>query len=284
MTSKRQFGVSTRLYHHQRLAREHLLDIAAQGFTAVEVFATPTHFDYHSPSAVADLQQWLAEAGLTLDAIHAPVAESFLAERGGAPLTLASVDQAARERALVEAEAALFVARRVAARVLVVHLGLPRSQQPQPGASNRDAARRSVDALAAAAQPLGVQVALEVIANDLSRPGSLVDLIEEEIEAPGVGICLDFGHAHLNGADLVDGIETASGHLVAAHLHDNRGRQDDHLVPFEGTIDWPGALTAIQKVGYDGPLMFEIAGAGAPRELLQKTRRARARMEQLLQA
>ena len=63
---KRQFGVSTHLYHSQRLSREHLLEIAAHGFERVEVFATRTHFDYHNPAAVADLQQWLAEAGLEL--------------------------------------------------------------------------------------------------------------------------------------------------------------------------------------------------------------------------
>ena len=57
--------------------RPHLLEIAAHGFEHVEVFATRTHFDYHNPSAVADLQQWLAEAGLTLGSIHAPVAASF---------------------------------------------------------------------------------------------------------------------------------------------------------------------------------------------------------------
>ena len=55
--TKRQFGVSTHLYHGQRLSRDHLLEIAAHGFETIEVFATRTHFDYHNPSAVADLQQ-----------------------------------------------------------------------------------------------------------------------------------------------------------------------------------------------------------------------------------
>ena len=52
-------------------------------------------------------------------------------------------------------------------------------------------------------------------------------------------------------------------------MHDNRGRTDDHLVPFEGTIDWPAALTAVQKVGYEGPLMFEIAAHGSAKETLR---------------
>ena len=287
MASKRPFGVSTHLYHDQRLSRDHLLEIAAHGFEGVEVFATRTHFDYHNPAAIADLQQWLAEAGMELCGIHAPVGESFIAGRWGPLLTIASADPEARAHALAEAERALHIARRIPTKVLVVHLGVPRSQQPGPGDNNRNAARRSIEALHRLAAPLGVCVAVEVIPNDLSRPASLVHLIEEdldldEIDAPDVGICLDFGHAHMDGGDLVDAIEIVSGHLVATHVHDNRGHHDEHLVPFDGTIDWPAALTAIRKIGCDGTFLLEIAAQGSARETLQKARTARARMEKLL--
>ena len=70
-----------------------------------------------------------------------------------------------------------------------------------------------------------------MIPNELSRAGSLVHFVEEDLEATDVGICLDFGHAHMDG-DLLDAIETVSGHLITTHVHDNRGRADDHLVPF----------------------------------------------------
>src|SRR3989442_16014254 len=72
LVATRLFGVSTRLYHHQRLSREHLLEIAAHGFETVELFAAPTHVEYHNPAVVADLQQWLAEAGPALHSVHAP--------------------------------------------------------------------------------------------------------------------------------------------------------------------------------------------------------------------
>src|SRR5438034_5766281 len=113
LVSKRNFGVSTHLYHGQRLSRDHLLEIAAHGFEAVEVFATRTHFDYHSPTAIGDLQQWIAEAGVELHAIHAPVTDSYVGGRWGPPLSLASADADARARALAEAEAALHIARRI---------------------------------------------------------------------------------------------------------------------------------------------------------------------------
>jgi sugar phosphate isomerase/epimerase len=279
--AKRQFGVSTHLYHGQRLSRDHLLEIAAHGFEAVELFATRTHFDYHNVSAVADLQQWLADAGLTLHGIHAPTSESYVGGRWGPPLTLASADAAARARGVSEAEQALHIARRIPAAVLVAHLGVPRTPSTNPGENSRDGARRSIDELARLAAPLGVQVAVEVIPNELSRVGSLVHFVEHDLDGTAVGVCLDFGHAHMDG-DLVDAIETVSGHLVTTHVHDNRGRTDDHLVPFDGTIDWPAAMTAIQKVGYDQTLVFEIGAQGPTKQTLAKAQKARQRIERLL--
>ena len=281
--AKRQFGISTHLYHAHRLTREHLIEIAAHGFEAIEVFATRTHFDYHNASAVADLQQWLAEAGLVLQSVHAPISESYVGGRWGPPLTLASSDADARAKAVDESIAALHLARRIPMRALVVHLGIPRTQSPSPTDNSRDGARRSVEELERLAAPLGVSVAVEIIPNELSRAGSLVHFVEEDIEATGVGICLDFGHANMDG-DVVDAIETVSGHLLTTHVHDNRGKSDEHLVPFEGTIEWASALTAVEKIGYDGTLLFELPAHGSPKETLKKAQKARERMERLLAA
>jgi sugar phosphate isomerase/epimerase len=279
--AKRRFGVSTHLYHGQRLSRGHLLEIASHGFEAVELFATRSHFDYHNPSAVADLQQWLADAGLELHGVHAPITDSFVGGRWGPALTVASLEPEARAKAVAESEQALYVARRIPMKVLVVHLGLPRTQSSSPDDNSRDAARRSIDELQRLAPPLGVRVAVEVIPNELSRAGSLVHFVEEDLEAADVGVCLDFGHAHMDG-DLLDAIETVSGHVITTHVHDNDGRVDEHLVPFEGTIDWAAAMTAVQKIGYDQTLMFEIAAHGPPKETLAKAQKARQQLERFL--
>ena len=279
--ARRQFGISTHLYHNHRLSREHLGEIGAQGFERVEVFATRTHFDYHNPGAVADLQQWLAEARLELHGVHAPIGESFAGGRWGEPLTLASADPDTRARAVAEAQHALQIARRLPFGVLVAHIGLPRSQQRSALDNSRDAARRSIDELQGLAEPLGVRVAIEVIPNELSRAASLAHFIEEVLSSSEVGICLDFGHAHMDG-DLIDAVETVSEHVITTHVHDNRGRTDEHLVPFEGSIDWPGALTAVQKIGYDGAFVLEVTAHRPAKETLVKARRARERMEQLL--
>jgi len=126
-----------------------------------------------------------------------------------------------------------------------------------------------------------VRLALEVIPNSLSSADALVSFIEDDVERVDVGICMDVGHAFLMG-DLVDAIETCSGHLMTTHLHDNRRRTDDHLAPGEGAIDWPAALMSLQKIGYDGTWLFEVANTSTPKAVLERTDKARRQFEQWL--
>jgi sugar phosphate isomerase/epimerase len=239
LVPKRQYGVSTHLFRAQRLSRDHLLAIAAHGFAVVEIVAAPGHVDAANPAAIADLQQWLAEAGLELNSVHVPARSSDAGTSSGDD----------------DLEQALFIARRIPLKVFVMHLE-----------GTRDVARRRVERMAELARPLGVVVAVD--ASDLSRPGSAVHFVEEETEAQ-VGVCLDFARAHRDG-DLVDALEVVSEHLVAVR------------VPVESTIDWASALTTVQKIGYEGPFVFDMELRGSAKETLTRARTAREKMERWL--
>jgi sugar phosphate isomerase/epimerase len=276
-----RFGVSTHLFHDQRLERDHLVEIAAHGFDCIELFATRTHFDYHDSVAVRSLAEWLEDTRLTLNSMHAPICASLTNGVWGESYSNAVADDTRRRKALNEAESALAVAQTLPYRHLVVHLGVPDSASPDATDNRVDAARRSIQELREMAERAGVTLALEVIPNRLSGADALVSFIENDLEGAKVGICMDVGHAFIMG-DLGDAIETCSGHLVTTHLHDNRGRTDDHLAPGEGLIDWPAALMSLQKIGYDGTWMFEVANTSTPLAVLQKTEAARRRFEDLL--
>ena len=275
-----RFGISTHLFHDRRLERDHLAQIASYGFDAIEVFATRTHFDYHDDAAVGVLAGWLSETGLTLNSIHAPIAAGLSDGRWGESFSTAVADNARRQAAVREAGAALQVARRIPFDVLVVHLGTPTAKAP-PGDNSRAAAFRSAEDICRLAGPLGVRVALEVIPNDLSSAASLVTMLEDDLEAPHAGICMDFGHAHLMG-EVADAVETAAEHLIATHVHDNRRRDDEHLAPYLGSINWDMALMTMQKIGYDGTYLMELANTGSPAAVLDEARRARERFEKTL--
>jgi sugar phosphate isomerase/epimerase len=238
MVAKRQFGISTRLYASQRLTRDHLLEIAAHGFEVIEVAALPGHFDPSNDAAVADLQQWLAEARLVLDAVAAPPPDGPQPWSAGA---------------LQPVEAALYVARRIPIRVLVVAVGSAKS------------AAKAMDRLVPLADPLGVAVAVDSRSTSMSPIGSLVAFVERcEVQ---VGIALDLATAG-KGTTLPDAIELASEHLTCVRL------------PAESSINWSSVMTTVQKVGYESPFIIEPAGPAA----LKTAQKARERLERLFAA
>ena len=274
------FGISTHLYVGDRLDRDHLVEIAAHGFDAVEVFAVKSHFDYRDRRAAIALAEWLDDTRLTLRSMHAPIARDYVNGSWKDGLSLAATDESQRKAAIEETLATLDVAAAVRYSTLVVHGGVP---EPHGGPADNHLASlvRSLEELSPVAQQYGVRLAVEVIPNALSTPSALVDLIESDIDAADLGICMDVGHARLMG-DVVDAIETCSGHLITTHLHDNRGRNDDHLVPGKGVIDWDATLLALQKIGYDGAWMFELAAAAERKPVLELAVKARERFEALL--
>lgn len=274
-----QFGISTHLYHDQTLDRAHLEEIAAHGFGSIELFATRSHFDYRDEQAIRSLARWLAETGLSLHSVHAPITDRFGAGDSWSPDYSNAADDAGRRQAAIrETAAALDIARLIPYTTLVVHLGTPEGRDTA-GDNHRGHATRSAEEICRLAEPLNVRVAFEVIPNPLSTPAGLTRLIEQELDAPNAGICLDFGHAFLMGEDVTDAIETVSEHLVATHVHDNHRKADEHLAPYLGRIDWDSALMSMLKIGYDGPYMMELARTGTPAAVLAGASRARERFE-----
>jgi len=277
-----RFGLSTHLFHGERLDRAHLDAVAAAGFTEVEIFATRSHLDYHDRGRVHELRGWLEDLGLRARSMHGPICESFGNGQWGRAFSIASGDAARREEALAEMRQAIDAARVLGCASFVVHLGLPDGQQIPAGDNDRRATGRSIEALAAMAADASVGLAFELIPNALSTAAALSDWLEHEIDAPRAGICLDLGHAHLR-----EGVSTATerlgGAITTTHVHDNNGREDSHLVPFQGTIDWPQALASLWKVGYEGALVFEVADRGDARGVLARTVDARHRLQAILE-
>jgi len=86
------------------------------------------------------------------------------------------------------------------------------------------------------------------------------------VNAPNLGICLDSGHVHASGLDVVAAIRAAGQHLWTLHLHDNLGggdprlpilKTDLHLAVGLGTINWPATIRALDASPYTGPAVFE---------------------------
>jgi sugar phosphate isomerase/epimerase len=276
-----RFGLSTHVFHGDRLAPRHFEQARAHDFDLVEVFATRTHFDYHDGRAAAEIRRWLDDLGMAAWSVHAPICEGFTAGVWGRAYSNAATDGATRSEAVDETRRAIDAARALGCSVVVLHLGIPRGQPIPPNDNDAAALRRSLEPIADACTAAGVRLALEVIPNDLATPPALLDWLDGDLELGSAAACLDVGHAHLVGG-APEAAEVLSGYVITTHIHDNRGTSDDHLVPFDGTIDWPATMMALYKIGYTGPLVFELPDHGDAAAVLDRTVAARRRIQAIL--
>lgn len=280
MEAPMRFGLSTHLFHTQRLTRDHLARIADAGFPLVEVFATQTHVNYHDRQELDAVRDWTDALGLRTWSVHLPIIDGIHDGVWGRPFSNAAVDATRWQESMRETAAAVAAAGVLGARVAVLHLGVP-DEHATLGENDERAASRSLEPIAAACQQAGVQLALEVIPNRLSTAAAIFDWLRADLDLGHAGACLDVGHAHMTGG-VVDAIDTLSGDIVTTHIHDNDGTVDNHLLPFEGTIDWTAALFALAKVGYAGPLILELPDHGDAERTLAGAVEARARIQVIL--
>ncbi len=104
----------------------------------------------------------------------------------------------------------------------------------------------------------GITLAFENL-NEEDEMHDVEDLCElvDFFNTKHVGICYDFGHAHMRGHDIRKDILMMRDRLIATHVADNHGDRDEHLLPFYGTIDWKKAVETLRKIKYEGDLTYE---------------------------
>lgn len=78
----------------------------------------------------------------------------------------------------------------------------------------------------------------------------------EFVDHPLFHACWDTGHGNIEG-DQYEQLVTLGDHLRAIHLNDNRGGQDEHLIPFMGTMNMDDIMCGLIDGGYKGYMTFE---------------------------
>jgi sugar phosphate isomerase/epimerase len=243
--------LSTYLFVKRKLTPALLAEIARYGVQAVELFCARPHFDYRSPEVARELAAALQDCRLAVHSIHAPSNRDFSPTRdSAAPLSICDLERSRRLEAVDEIKRALDLAEVLPFRFLVQHLG---SSRDDADPRRFDAAFNSLEHLNVFAKQRGVTIALENTPGELATPANLIQFIADT-RLTNLRLCFDAGHAHLAGGVLPD-FETMRDLVVSAHIHDNHGEKDEHLVPYEGTIDWKAALTAL------------VPAAGAPTDV-----------------
>jgi sugar phosphate isomerase/epimerase len=244
--------LSTYIYAHQPLAPALLASISRTGIHNLEIFCDASHFNYGDPQSVRELEGSLTDYAITVHALHAPTDRDAAGGRsGGIAISIADPERIRRIEAVDEMKRALDVAEKIPFRYFALHLGSGR-QSADP--RKFDAAFNSLEHLATFAKARGVTIALQNTPNELGSPASSVQFLKET-HLHNVAFCFDIGHYHL-----------MREHTAYAHVHDNHGEKDEHLPPYEGTIDWDAGLTAFASAPEPLPLVLELkeTAPGAP--------------------
>jgi sugar phosphate isomerase/epimerase len=254
-------GASTLFAAHGEPFTPELLDqLRRLGVAAVEIADYHANFTYDDAGWLDRARGWLTERGLALHSIHA----HFEGRVPGSDL--ASPEATTRRESLAVYRGGLAALRRLGGAILVTHhIAIPAPErEPEAHARRREAFVLSLRELAGVAADLGVQLAIEnggsgwhadvtnlrALLADAAGPGSAAG-------SPVLGLCLDTGHRHLHG-DVAAGVRLAGPALSTLHVHDNSGARDEHLLPQDGTIDWPPVVRALRESGYAGVFLYEV--------------------------
>jgi sugar phosphate isomerase/epimerase len=281
--------LSTYLFVSRKLTRELISQIGGTGFNGVEIFCSRSHFDYTSRAEIQNIAGALADAKLKLMSLHAPTSRDLSATReGGQPLSICEVERVRRIEAMDELKRAIDVAEELPFSRMIFHMGGSReTADPR----KRDAAFSSLEHLILHAKHVGVTICVENTTSEMGAPSYLRSFIEET-RLSGLRINFDIGHAHLADGEeenrVAEGFEPLREFVASAHIHDNHGEKDEHLPPYEGTIDWEAAVKLLKTAPEGGtnlPLMLELKekiGPEAPtaQQQLDAARRSLDKLEE----
>src|SRR5882672_10517031 len=233
--------LSTYLFVNKKLTAALIGEAARSGVSAIELFCSRGHFDYRSAEDAHELAAWLAGNNLTLHSIHSPTTRDFhLSRESGAPLSICDPERVRRQEAVDEIKRALDLVEHVPFRYCIQHVARSRDI---PDERRWDATFSSLEHLSLFARQRGVTIAIENTPGEMATPANLKNFLEKT-RLTNVKLCFDTGHAHIEGG-VLPALETARDLIATTHVHDNHGERDEHLLPFEGMIDWSAALGAL---------------------------------------
>jgi sugar phosphate isomerase/epimerase len=252
--------LSTYLFVSRKLNADLLAQIKEHGFSALEIFCSRAHFDYGSKQEIQALKTALEAHRMALISLHAPTSKDTSATReSGIPLSICEVERVRRIEAMDEFKRAIDVSEDLPFSRMVLHMGGSReTADPR----KRDAAFSSLEHLVLHAHHAGVTLALENTISEMGGPAYLRAFVDET-RLTGLRFNFDIGHANLADGPAKERLEKSFAPLrdlvASLHLHDNHGEKDEHLPPYDGSIDWSVAIPLLKTAPVENlPVVLEL--------------------------
>lgn len=190
--------------------------------------------------------------------IHAPFFE----------MNLGSHQEEIREFSRRRVKAAIDMAYSIGANPVVVHPGYTfwMGKIKEIVETSRRHFMKELAAMVSYGKNRGITIALEHIPMHFFFFYDLPEFAELQKDIAHLTMAFDVGHAYVTkrtkgvsdaeGAIMEDVKAIGMGRISHVHLHNNKGKRDDHLFP-EGNIDMPRILNFLKDNGYCGKVIIE---------------------------
>jgi sugar phosphate isomerase/epimerase len=226
------------------------------GFEAVALTPDVMHLDPYSlrAAAVRRLSALLDRLGLAV--VMETGARFLLDPRLKHEPTLMSRDPQARARRVDYYRRVAEIGADLGARVVSFWSGTDRWQGPDSDGWLREGVSLACEVI----RDAGLTPGLE------PEPGMAVETVEhylrlhKEMGTDAPGLTLDVGHLYANcEGEPGDIIPRCGGEIVQVHVEDMKWGVHQHLPPGEGDMDFAAVREALQQVGYQGTVCFELS-------------------------
>src|SRR6185437_1037624 len=185
--------------------------------------------------------------------------------------------KAERIKCVDEIKRAIEIAETIPFRYLVQHLGVGGQTFSEHAV---EAAFSSLEELCVFARQRGVEILLENTPNELATAEKLEFF--NSMTHLNLNYVFDVGHAHI-GAGIEHEFEIMKPRIRSLHVHDNDGKDDQHLFPFSegGTIDWTATMELLRSRPGQYPLLLELREVAGMQYPLDEVNRVFDQLESL---
>lgn len=219
------------------------------------------------PPFCSTLKNWLRKFGLSIFEFHG---------LWGPGYDLNTPDRPRCKAMIEEHKLCMEYAAEFGCKTCTIHVG-------QYYRGMESSVEEALERLIPAAEKAGIVLAIENGMDPGCAPDALLRYLTK-FTSPNFGCCFDTGHANVmypatgkktelyapyvhkfwEGNIILEGdpIGKLAPHLVTAHLHDNDGYSDAHMLPGTGTIEWDKWLPALKRCPRLVSLQNETNAAG----------------------
>lgn len=230
-----EFGISSMIADNKDVY--YAIEIVGKSnFKWIELRCNSHHFKYEETSEIKKVNKQLKKEQIKAIALHPP-----------GWVDLSTEEEWMRMKSVREVEKTILVANRLKTQRVIVH----------PGSKNGilKQAQQSLDEIKEFADEWKVEPILENTIPPYfgSEPENLKSLLNEF----DLNICIDTSHAASSGDRIGEFLNKLSGRIKHFHISDSYMQGgDDHLLPFEGKIDWSPLKEFLNE--FDGYIIFEL--------------------------